>query len=313
MRLNLGITLVSLTVSSAQYIAVEPCGSSESQEWTFGAGGSVIATGTSPELCLSAANCSSPQSLDAVLLLPCGNNRCPANADQSWNYSSAPGWLWSSLSPSPQMCLTLAGTYGPGVNLWPCAEGGNSSAWTRSGLQLQSRQGGSAAGSCLQYMAQGSIINVNGSVIGRRFDGIGGLAAIGGARLLYEYPEQQRDDLLDLLFLASGGAAYQVGAVTSVRMGEGAIVFLSPRQCPTLHLDLADRAPPPAAQDRNRGRHRLELRIGYARVLLMPLYTPAHTIPGAPLPRSFVPPHVRSCIDFVPARCILTLASPGSS
>ena len=41
-----------------------------------------------------------------------------------------------------------------------------------------------------------------------RFDGIGGLAAVGGARLLYEYPEPARGKILDLLFDPDGGGAF---------------------------------------------------------------------------------------------------------
>jgi hypothetical protein len=40
--------------------------------------------------------------------------------------------------------------------------------------------------------------------------GIGGLAAIGGARLIYEYVEPQRTQILDLLFNATGGTAFQI-------------------------------------------------------------------------------------------------------
>jgi hypothetical protein len=206
------LALYQCIVTRAQIISIEPCGSPDLsiQQWTFGGDGTIVATGTSPLLCLSTANCSAPQSLDDVFLLPCANNRCPGNVDQQWAYTPASGWIASLLSGSTKMCVTLASTYGPGVNLWPCATGANSSAWTRQGLQLVTREGGTAAGQCLQHETQGSIINVNGSVTGRRFDGIGGLAAIGGARLLYEYPEPQRSDILDLLFLPSAGAAYHL-------------------------------------------------------------------------------------------------------
>ena len=44
--------------------------------------------------------------------------------------------------------------------------------------------------------------------LGMRFDGIGGLAAVGGARLLYEYPEPARGKILDLLFDPDGGGAF---------------------------------------------------------------------------------------------------------
>ena len=54
-------------------------------------------------------------------------------------------------------------------------------------------------------------IALSTQVLGRRFDGIGGLAAVGGARLLYEYPEPTRGKILDLLFSPDGGGAlYQI-------------------------------------------------------------------------------------------------------
>lgn len=45
---------------------------------------------------------------------------------------------------------------------------------------------------------------------GRRFDGIGGFACVGGARLLYDYDEPQRAALLDALFTPGVGASYQI-------------------------------------------------------------------------------------------------------
>lgn len=52
-----------------------------------------------------------------------------------------------------------------------------------------------------------SQVVLNASVLGRRFDGIGGLSG-GGAtsRLLPDYPEAQRSDILDLLFKPFFGA-----------------------------------------------------------------------------------------------------------
>jgi hypothetical protein len=51
---------------------------------------------------------------------------------------------------------------------------------------------------------------LNASALGRPLYGIGGLAAIGGARLIFEYAEPYRSQILDLLFNASGGTAFQV-------------------------------------------------------------------------------------------------------
>jgi hypothetical protein len=50
------------------------------------------------------------------------------------------------------------------------------------------------------------LITLNGSATegGALFDGVGGLAAIGGARLLYEYEEPLRSQLLDMTFGAGG-------------------------------------------------------------------------------------------------------------
>jgi hypothetical protein len=51
---------------------------------------------------------------------------------------------------------------------------------------------------------------LNASKIGRRLYGVGGLAAIGGARLIHDYVEPQRSTILDLLFNATGGTAMQI-------------------------------------------------------------------------------------------------------
>jgi galactosylceramidase len=51
-------------------------------------------------------------------------------------------------------------------------------------------------------------IAFSSEMLGMRFDGIGGLAAVGGARLLYEYAEPTRAKILDLLFDPSAGGAF---------------------------------------------------------------------------------------------------------
>src|SRR5690349_18215864 len=54
-------------------------------------------------------------------------------------------------------------------------------------------------------------ITVNGTSGGRVFDGVGAISGGGGnSRLLIDYPEQQRSDILDYLFKPGYGAAMQI-------------------------------------------------------------------------------------------------------
>ncbi len=82
----------------------------------------------------------------------------------------------------------------------------------------------SALGRCLTFssllfisigftrlMAQGTGIVIDGKGLGRLYDGIGGLSGGGGtSRLLWDYPEQQRDEILDYLFKPNYGASLQI-------------------------------------------------------------------------------------------------------
>lgn len=49
---------------------------------------------------------------------------------------------------------------------------------------------------------------INGSSLGRKFEGIGGVTSNGMTKLLHEYPENQRNDILDLLFTPKFGASF---------------------------------------------------------------------------------------------------------
>ncbi|MGI5239859.1 ricin-type beta-trefoil lectin domain protein [Dactylosporangium sp. CA-139066] len=54
-------------------------------------------------------------------------------------------------------------------------------------------------------------INVNGGIVGRTFDGVGAISGGGGnSRLLVDYPEPQRSQILDYLFKPNYGAAVQL-------------------------------------------------------------------------------------------------------
>ena len=59
-------------------------------------------------------------------------------------------------------------------------------------------------------VASDTQVLVDPSHAAERFDGIGGLSAGASSRLLYEYPEPTRSQLLDLLFLPNLGAAFHI-------------------------------------------------------------------------------------------------------
>ena len=62
----------------------------------------------------------------------------------------------------------------------------------------------------------GAAITIDGSVVDRRFDGHGGLSAGASSRLLFDYPEPQRSEILDFLWLPNFGAQLHICKV--VRM-----------------------------------------------------------------------------------------------
>jgi hypothetical protein len=216
-RTTAALAFTSTVVSTAfAQIQIDTCGATgQHQDWVLTTPGPTTIMSSGTTLCLAAMNCSSPPlSQEDVVLEACGSTRCPGSAQQLWTVDSSKGWIWSALSTSPTspMCLTLDATYGPGVNLWPCAGGGLPVEWSVvNTTKIVTQQGGSAAGGCLGRSAQpGGVIDVNGSVVGRRFDGVGGLAAIGGARMLYEYEEPWRANILDLLFSPGYGGSYSI-------------------------------------------------------------------------------------------------------
>src|SRR5690349_8795032 len=59
--------------------------------------------------------------------------------------------------------------------------------------------------------AAATTITINGTAPGRTFDGVGAISGGGGnSRLLIDYPEPQRSQLLDYLFKPGYGAAMQL-------------------------------------------------------------------------------------------------------
>ncbi|MEX0720781.1 MAG: discoidin domain-containing protein [Balneolaceae bacterium] len=55
-----------------------------------------------------------------------------------------------------------------------------------------------------------ALIEINGEDSGRQFDGIGGLSAGASSRLLYDYPDEERSQILDYLFKPGYGAGLQI-------------------------------------------------------------------------------------------------------
>ena len=53
-------------------------------------------------------------------------------------------------------------------------------------------------------------IILDGATVHHAFDGIGALSAGASSRLLYDYPDAQRADILDLLFKPSFAASLQI-------------------------------------------------------------------------------------------------------
>src|SRR6266516_2135275 len=59
--------------------------------------------------------------------------------------------------------------------------------------------------------AAATTITINGNAAGRTFDGVGAISGGGGnSRLLIDYPEPQRSQILDYLFKPGYGAAMQI-------------------------------------------------------------------------------------------------------
>ena len=123
----------------------------------------------------------------------------------------------------------------------------NNTQWTWAPPQLVSGDRNEGA-NCLAHATSGPLV-LNGSVVGRPWLGAGGLAAIGGARLLYNYPEPQRTEILDLMF-RPGNRRVDLLCCNSF---SGHIYFMHPARLQTLEgryskfLRLRSKAMPTAA------------------------------------------------------------------
>lgn len=59
-------------------------------------------------------------------------------------------------------------------------------------------------------LASAASIPLDGTTVAHVFDGIGGLSAGASSRLLIDYPEPQRSQVLDALFLPNYALAMQI-------------------------------------------------------------------------------------------------------
>ena len=221
MRRSLLLAAAAWLGAARAELRVRPCdaASDASQQWAFlggAAGGARLRSALAADACLATADCA-PASTGAVLLGACDSAACGAAAPNLRWTLDAQGRLASAAS-NFSLCLTLAAGDGPGVNLWPCAGATSNGEWDQAALaappgffSLATRDAGAGRG-CLAAdgSAPGAVSVLNASQLGRRVYGIGGLAAIGGARLIYEYAEPVKSQILDLLFNTSGGTAFQV-------------------------------------------------------------------------------------------------------
>ena len=208
--LYLLLSLATTTLSAAG-LRVAPCTGDATEAWSLARGGPTTVANSGQ--CLGTLSCA-PAAGDAVAMLPCAAPACPNGADLRWTLDSG-GHLVSGAAPS--LCLTLAAGDGPDVNLWGCAGAASNALWNWTGPAVGPGSGtlntlDAAAGlQCLQFSGgPGSVAILNASALGRKNYGVGGLAAIGGARLIYEYPEPTRTQILDLLFNPAGGTYFQV-------------------------------------------------------------------------------------------------------
>ena len=191
-------------------LRISPCVNSSSQIWTIQSlhtPSTIISSNSG--LCLATLSCAPIQG-DGVSLRSCAKPICSDNSDILWTLDKND--LLTSVASNGQLTLTLANLIGPNVNLWAAKGAVSNGKWDFKGVA-----GGSGtlttestSQDCLSYTGHGTIAIINASAIGLPLYGIGGLAAIGGARLIYEYPPAQKKDILDLLFNATGGTAFQV-------------------------------------------------------------------------------------------------------
>ena len=197
-------------------LQVRPCdaASDAAQQWLFAAS-ERLQSALAADACLATADCA-PAAAGAVLLSACDSTACGATANNLRWTLDAQGRLASAAS-NGTLCLTLAAGDGPGVNLWPCAGATSNGQWDSApaggggGYVSLATRDGNAGHDCLAGdKAPGGVAVLNASALGRRVYGIGGLAAIGGARLIYEYAEPVKSSILDLLFSPSGGTAFHV-------------------------------------------------------------------------------------------------------
>jgi hypothetical protein len=183
-------TLVALRAANA--LDIVPCAASDTrQQWSFaGAGGPAPIKTPQGDQCVAVAIAGSAcnvSSSSALGIAPCSTGSPCGGAEQGWVLDGATGFLYSALPAGDgsdnKFCITLAAVSGPGVNLWPCSNASpHNGQWTYNSPApgLFQTQDGAVGVQCLHRPASPTDpIVLNGSVAGRVWQGVGGLAAIG--------------------------------------------------------------------------------------------------------------------------------------
>ena len=203
---------------AATPLSITSCTGAPTQQGALSAVGAPSLVRDADGRCLTTVDCA-PAAGGGVAARPCGaGSACAGGADQLWTLAAAGGGgTLTSAASGGALALTLANTDGPGVNLWAARGAAANGQWAWDGAPggapgaLRSREPAVAARACLDAGGgAGSVAVLNASARGLPLYGIGGLAAIGGARLIFDYPPAQQADILDLLFAPSGGSAFQV-------------------------------------------------------------------------------------------------------
>lgn len=163
-------------------------------------------------LCLSAGNHPKPTTL-------LGLQKCDAlSPGQKWTLETSE--TRHLQNPPSQLCATVSSSHGGSIDVWGCEAKANEQ------FRLDTSTGdliapGVAPNLCVKPCGVvpppppspsplSGPIPVTLRAPGRRWDGLGGLSAGASSRLLLDYREPQRSQILDLLFKKKTGGTWQI-------------------------------------------------------------------------------------------------------
>jgi Glycosyl hydrolase family 59/Ricin-type beta-trefoil lectin domain/Galactocerebrosidase, C-terminal lectin domain len=162
------------------------CSGNANQLWTSTSANELRVTISGATKCLDASGNGTANGTKVVIWT------CSGGANQKWNLN-ADNTIAGTQSGK---CLDINGNStanGAIVQLWTCkTPGDNNQRWVPGG-------GGSTS------------VTINGTAGGRVFDGVGAISGGGGnSRLLVDYPEPQRSQILDYMFKPNYGSGLQL-------------------------------------------------------------------------------------------------------